>query len=52
LDYVHYNPVKHGFVTKPIDWPHSSFEMAVNQGLYKRDWGSNEPVTIVDMGFE
>ena len=52
MDYIHYNPVKHGFVTKPIDWPYSSFEMAIKQGLYEKDWGSNEPVTIEDMGFE
>lgn len=25
LHYIHYNPVKHGLVGKPEDWPHSSF---------------------------
>ena len=24
LDYIHYNPVKHGYVTRPSEWPHSS----------------------------
>src|SRR4051812_6784057 len=25
LDYIHFNPVKHGLVPRPADWPHSSF---------------------------
>jgi putative transposase len=52
MDYIHYNPVKHGFVKKPIDWPHSSFEMAVKRGFYERDWGNNEPITIENMNYE
>ena len=25
LDYIHYNPVKHGLVPRAADWPYSSF---------------------------
>jgi len=25
FNYIHYNPVKHGYVGKPEGWPHSSF---------------------------
>ena len=25
VDYIHFNPVKHGLVTRVRDWPHSSF---------------------------
>jgi len=25
VEYIHYNPVKHGYVTSPLEWPHSSF---------------------------
>ena len=25
VEYIHYNPVKHGFVNAPKDWPYSSF---------------------------
>jgi len=25
LDYTHYNPVKHGYVKRAIDWPYPSF---------------------------
>jgi putative transposase len=38
LDYVHFNPVKHGLVQRPGDWPYSSFRRCVAQGLYPADW--------------
>ncbi len=39
-DYIHYNPVKHGYVTRPWDWPGSSFRRAVANGEYPADWGA------------
>ena len=39
MDYLHYNPVKHGLAERPLDWPHSSFHRYVNQGYYAEDWG-------------
>ena len=39
LDYVHYNPVKHGLVQSVVDWPWSSFHRLVLQGVYPSDWG-------------
>ncbi|MEX0703393.1 MAG: transposase [Planctomycetales bacterium] len=39
FDYIHYNPVKHGLVANPRDWPHSSFHRWVKQGVYDLDWG-------------
>jgi len=38
LDYIHYNPVKHGHVARALDWPHSSFKHWVERGIYPRDW--------------
>ena len=38
VDYIHYNPVKHGFVEKVVDWPYSSFHRYVNLGLLSIDW--------------
>jgi putative transposase len=35
VDYIHFNPVKHGYVSKPQDWPHSSFNQAVRKGWYE-----------------
>jgi putative transposase len=39
LDYIHYNPVKHGLVRAAADWPWSSFEKYVEIGFYEKDWG-------------
>ena len=39
IDYVHYNPVKHGLVQQVSDWPSSSFMGYVRQGFYQQDWG-------------
>jgi len=39
LDYIHYNPVKHGLVGTPIDWPWSSFHKYVTLGHYEKGWG-------------
>ena len=46
MDYIHFNPVKHGLVTKLGDWPYSSFRRCVAAGLYPPQWlgGSIEPV--------
>jgi putative transposase len=38
-DYIHYNPVKHGYVQAPRDWPWSSFHRYVRSGDYPVDWG-------------
>jgi putative transposase len=38
LDYVHFNPVRHGYVSHPADWPHSSFRACVARGLYPSSW--------------
>jgi len=38
MDYVHFNPVKHGLVDRPTDWPFSSFRRCVARGLYSADW--------------
>jgi putative transposase len=39
LDYIHYNPVKHGLVENPKDWPSSTFHRYVKDGLYPLNWG-------------
>ncbi len=42
LDYIHFNPVKHGLVPHPADWPFSSFRRCVARGLYPADWLGGE----------
>jgi putative transposase len=39
FDYVHWNPVKHGYVKCPHEWPHSSFHRWVRKGVYAHNWG-------------
>lgn len=51
-DYAHYNPVKHGYVQRPWDWPFSSFRRFVQLGHYPWDWGRREPLNIGGMDFE
>ncbi len=43
MDYVHFNPVKHGYVQHTAEWPYSSFRRAVKQGLYPADWNIAPP---------
>ncbi len=52
LDYIHYNPVKHGLVEKPCDWQHSTFRHLVQKGYYDIDWGSIEPAGMKELHFE
>jgi putative transposase len=40
VDYIHYNPVKHGWATQTADWPHSSFAHYVARGVYTEDWAA------------
>ena len=39
VDYIHYNPVRHGWVSLPIDWPYSTLHGYIDRGLVSRDWG-------------
>jgi putative transposase len=39
VDYVHYNPVKHGHVQRVVDWPYSSFHRYRQLGWVTDDWG-------------
>ena len=41
VDYIHFNPLKHGHVTRVADWPHSSFHRYVERELLAADWGGD-----------
>ncbi len=41
IDYIHFNPVKHGLVSRVCDWPHSSFHQYVKRGDLPEDWGGD-----------
>jgi putative transposase len=51
VEYIHYNPVKHGLVSSPIQWPYSSFRGYVEGGMYPGDWGSG-PMDFDGVGYE
>jgi putative transposase len=42
IDYIHWNPVKHGHVARVADWPYSTFHRFVEKGIYSLDWGGGE----------
>jgi len=41
VDYIHFNPVKHGYVTRVCDWPYSSFHRYAKDALLPADWGGD-----------
>ena len=41
LDYIHFNPVKHGHATRVHEWPYSSFHRWVRLGAYPEDWAGD-----------
>jgi putative transposase len=48
VEYIHYNPVKHGLATAPKDWPYSSFHRYVQRGTYGLDWGAGQQIHFAD----
>jgi putative transposase len=50
MDYTHFNPVKHGLVQHPADWPHSSFRRCVARGLYPAGWTGGSGGEPQEMG--
>jgi putative transposase len=42
VEYIHYNPVKHGLARCPRDWPWSSFPRYVRQADYPADWACSQ----------
>ena len=44
VDYIHYNPVKHGHTRIVANWPHSSFHRFVAAGIYLSDWAAGDEV--------
>lgn len=48
VDYVHVNPVKHGYVERASDWPYSSIHRYIRQGMLTPDWACEPDATIQD----
>jgi len=41
IDYIHYNPVKHGYVNQASAWPYSSLQQYIKNGLIPENWGAS-----------
>jgi putative transposase len=52
LNYIHYNPVKHGYVSRPEDWEFSSFREWVKRGAYTFGWGHTGVDELEKVDFE
>jgi putative transposase len=49
VEYVHFNPVKHGWVTRAVDWPHSTLHGYIERGMVNQNWGGS--MTNGESGF-
>lgn len=52
LDYIHYNPIKHGLVELAADWKWSSFHKYVHEGLYDIHWAGGDEGRIQGFPFD
>jgi len=52
VEYIHYNPVKHGLAGTPRDWRYSSFHGYVEKGLYPYDWACDENMEIYESEYD
>ena len=48
IEYIHFNPVKHGLVKAPCDWQLSSFHKYVQSELYELEWGAMKEIKFPD----
>ena len=48
IDYIHYNPVKHNWVGRVVEWPYSAFHRFVENGIVTLDWagGSEKDMNV------
>ncbi len=49
IDYIHFNPKKHGLVNRVSDWPWSSFHRFARMGIYPADWGGEVGTALLEM---
>ncbi len=52
VEYIHYNPVKHGLVDSPGDWEYSSFMKYVREDMYPLEWEGNGNIWEGERGME
>jgi putative transposase len=50
VNYIHFNPVKHGYVPNPSDWKYSSIHRFIKQGILRRDWACGDVFGLLEFG--
>jgi putative transposase len=48
VEYIHYNPVRHGLARATKDWEYSSFHRYVREGKYGVMWGTDTSLDMED----
>ena len=48
FDYIHYNPMKHGYVEEVKDWQYSSFHHYVEKAVYSEHWAASNATCALD----
>ena len=46
VDYIHVDPMKHGYVKRVKDWPYSTFHHYVDQGIYLPNWCGDINISV------
>jgi len=49
--YIHYNPVKHGYVSKPVFWQWSTIHRYIRKGIYTANWGDDSEINDITVRF-
>ncbi len=49
VDYIHFNPVKHGLCKRPVNWPHSSIHDWIAKGWLTAEWGTAGPPNDLEL---
>ena len=52
IDYIHFNPVKHGITSNPEGYKYSSFNEWAENGFYEQGWGHSEPEDLREIDYE
>ncbi len=48
VDYIHFNPVRHGYVQCAENWPYSTFHRYVRDGVYAQGWAGAMENTVLE----
>ena len=52
FDYIHYNPIKHGYVERAADWKWSTFHRYVKSGFYDNQWCGGDTGKLYMLDFD